>query len=362
MHDASSIEEVQHFVREERYVRATGAGTKHALSRDANLCVKNLTGVLEYQPSEYTFTALAGTPIREVQRQLAENGQYLPFDPPFQEAGATLGGTVAAGLSGPGRFRYGGLRDFLLGVRLVNGLGDVVYGGGKVVKNAAGFDLPKLMIGALGQFGVLVEFTFKVFPAREASETICVEMADVSESIETMNRLASSHAEIDHLDLEPPGKLWIRISGMRDALAGRKERLRELIPATASVHDFDDTIWDHVREFRWVPSGHGVVKIPLAPLDIIKLEKAVATYDADIPRRYSVGGNLVWLGWPPSLSEPELARLLATVNRPALTIRGEWLQPLYSGNNGEAFADRLRSVFDPDGKFSANPAAIAEDA
>ncbi len=103
MYHAESISDVQQFVRDRSHVVATGAGTKSALSRHANLGVGKLSGVLQYQPSEYTFTALAGTPVRAVQQQLAANRQYLPFDPPLVDSGATLGGTVAAGLSGPGR-------------------------------------------------------------------------------------------------------------------------------------------------------------------------------------------------------------------------------------------------------------------
>src|SRR4029450_4463398 len=90
---------------------------------------------------------------------LAARGQSLRCDPFLLDAGATLGGTVAAGLSGPGRFRYGGLRDFILGVRFVDGLGRLMHMGGKVVKNAAGFDLPKFLVGSLGRFGVLAELT-----------------------------------------------------------------------------------------------------------------------------------------------------------------------------------------------------------
>src|SRR5207253_6842143 len=123
-----------------------------------------LRGITEYDPSEFTFTAGAGTPVREIVAALAESGQYLPFDPMLVEAGATLGGTVAAGLSGPGRFRFGGVRDFILGVRFVDGAGRLLRMGGKVVKNAAGFDLPKFFCGSLGRFGLIVEATFKVFP------------------------------------------------------------------------------------------------------------------------------------------------------------------------------------------------------
>ena len=106
-----------------------------------------LNGVLEYEPSEFTFTALAGTPVRDIAAILAERGQYLPFDPMLVGAGSTLGGTVASGLSGPGRFRFGGLRDFILGVRFVDGGGRLLRLGGKVVKNSAGFDVPKFFVG-----------------------------------------------------------------------------------------------------------------------------------------------------------------------------------------------------------------------
>src|SRR5207253_308179 len=137
-----------------------------------------LRGITEYDPSEFTFTAGAGTPVREIVAALAERGQYLPFDPMLADAGATLGGTVAAGLSGPGRFRFGGLRDFILGVQFVDGEGRVLRMGGKVVKNAAGFDLPKFFVGSVGRFGILTELTFKVFPRPVATRTLRLDAKD----------------------------------------------------------------------------------------------------------------------------------------------------------------------------------------
>ena len=153
---------------------AVGAGTKLKLSAvdGVKVSTSGLSGILEYDASEFTFTALAGTPVREIAAALKERGQYLPFDPMLAEAGATLGGTVAAGLSGPGRFRFGGIRDFILGVRFVDGAGRLLRMGGKVVKNAAGFDLPKFFVGSLGRFGVLAELTFKVFPRGAATLTL----------------------------------------------------------------------------------------------------------------------------------------------------------------------------------------------
>src|SRR4051812_30056493 len=169
-----SVKELVDAVRSTPHLLAVGAGTKPRLSAvDAvKLSTARLRGIIEYDPSEFTFTAAAGTTIREIAATLEERGQYLPFDPMLVAAGATLGGTVAAGLSGPGRFRFGGLRDFILGVRFVDGMGRLLRMGGKVVKNAAGFDLPKFFVGSLGRFGVLAEMTFKVFPRPIASRTL----------------------------------------------------------------------------------------------------------------------------------------------------------------------------------------------
>src|SRR3954452_8884954 len=168
-----SFAELVDAVRSTPHLLAVGAGTKPRLSSvDAvKLSTARLRGISEYDPSEFTFTAAAGTPIREIAAALAERGQYLPFDPMLVDAGATLGGTVAAGMSGPGRFRFGGLRDFILGVRFVDGNGRLLRMGGKVVKNAAGFDLPKFFVGSLGRFGGLAEITFKVFPRPSSSLT-----------------------------------------------------------------------------------------------------------------------------------------------------------------------------------------------
>ena len=176
----ATIAELQDFTRSQSQpqgvarLAARGGEQAGPICRDGSSLVETggLSGLLEYEPQEFTFTALAGTPLAEIEQALSAHGQFLPFDPPLVQAGATLGGCVASGLSGPGRYRYGGLRDFLLGVRFVDWQGQLVSSGGKVVKNAAGFDLPKLMIGSLGQYGILAELSFKVFPRPEAYATL----------------------------------------------------------------------------------------------------------------------------------------------------------------------------------------------
>src|SRR5690606_22830564 len=165
----TAVEEVAAAVRELDAIHVVGAATKSALAAprcDAVRCeLTLLSGVVEHQPSEFLITALAGTPVGQRQGTLAGHRQYFRFDPPRVDAGATIGGTLAAGLSGPGRLRYGGIRDFIMGVRFVDGLGNVVTAGGRVVKNAAGYDMPKLMVGSCGYLGALVEVTLKVFPS-----------------------------------------------------------------------------------------------------------------------------------------------------------------------------------------------------
>jgi len=174
-----AVQVLQRELRCHERVLPRGGGSKPALSTPpegvAVLDVSGLRGITEHDPDELTVTALAGTPVAAVRDALAAHGQHLPFDPPLVAAGATLGGVVAAGTSGPGRFRHGGVRDFVIGARFLDGDGELVGGGGRVVKNAAGFDLPRLLVGSMGRLGVLVEVAFKVFPAPPAWGTLITE-------------------------------------------------------------------------------------------------------------------------------------------------------------------------------------------
>lgn len=222
-------------------VLAVGAETKPRLSavEAVKISTRRLSGVTEYEPSEFTFSALAGTPLREIVAALEEKGQYLPFDPMLIESGGTIGGAVASGLSGPGRFRYGGVRDFILGVRFVDGLGRLLRLGGKVVKNAAGFDVPKFLVGSLGRFGVIGEVTFKVFPKPESTLTLQMPF-----SREKMAGLANSRFEVDALDVPPGGEiLLVRLAGPGKAL----EALAKEIGGEIT----DPGVWRGIRETPW---------------------------------------------------------------------------------------------------------------
>lgn len=337
-----------------------GAGTKPALSCDATITTAGLSGILEYEPSEYTFTALAGTPLSEIRDALAENGQSLPFDPPLVEAGATLGGTTACGLSGPGRFRYGGIRDFILGVKMVTGEGRAVFGGGKVVKNAAGFDIPKLVTGSLGRFGVLVELTFKVFPTPQTWTTIRADFSGIEAANSAMIRLAMSQEELQCLDLEPPGRIWLRIGGLSAAVSARIDRVQNLLrQADSDVQveslsgDEDIQVWNDAREFRWVPEGRSLIKFPISPAQVVKAEQLLSKADIENSRRYSVGGNVFWLAVPESTGEDQVNGLCQQLGRPALALTGSWSVPQRGPQHGQEFTNRLLSVFDPDARFGA---------
>ncbi len=353
METASTIADVQAAVRSRTRVHATAGGSKSALSAGANLSLTGLSGVTQYDPSEYTFTALAGTPISEVAAQLAKHGQYLPFDPPWADDGATLGGSIAAGLSGPARYRYGGIRDFLLGVRIVDGHGNVIRGGGNVVKNVAGFDIPKLVTGSLGRFGIIVEASFKVFPAPESTATILAELPNLQTAMAMVDRLAVSPLDLMCLDLEPPGKLWIRIGGIGDALHARLTRLTTLLEKEATIATFteDAEIWHDAANMRWARKCSHMVKLPLVPTDVMRLEKRIARWNGEVTRRYSVGGNVAYLAWNDPNITDTLQSTLRSANRRAIALQGDWDSPLLGPVDNNAMKQRLLQALDPDGKF-----------
>lgn len=361
-----TVDEIGEIVRSHRRVLARGGGSKPALSTpaDAETTVIDLSpirGVQVYDPGEFTFTALAGTPLAEVSAMLTERGQYLPFDPPLAGAGATLGGTVAAGLSGPGRYRYGGVRDFLIGIRFVNGRGEIVRGGGNVVKNAAGFDFPKLMVGSLGRLGILTELTFKVFPAPATTASLRAHFADLDAAVDALVRLSQSKFDLDALDLVPgDGEvvLWVRLGGLATALPQRLDRLSALIREAGTPRHAPRQIdlfgqgepapyWAEMETMGWRSVDNLLVKIPVTPKRVRQLDPMLAAQGAH--RRYSSGGNTAWIGWPGAVDE--LDGLLRGQDLPGLLLAGPpgrlWLGQL----NGRTMLQRIAATLDPEGKL-----------
>ena len=352
---AESIPEAQEMVRDVRKLLPRGGGSKPALSTPteglAALDLAGLRGVLEYEPRELTFTALAGTPLAEIEQVLAERGQYLPFDPLLVERGATLGGTVAAGLSGPGRYHYGGVRDFLLGVRFVNSEGQVVRSGGKVVKNAAGFDFSKLMVGSCGSLGVLVETSFKVFPRPQAYVSLRQMNESLPDALVGLQRAAAARLDLDGLELEPNPDgyvLWVRLGGLRSALEKRLERLKAILGECQVLRDFEEgQVWRQAREFAWVPEGWSLIKVPLTPGRIPAVESYLAGKPVLV--RYSAGGQVAWL----ALKDPPLSMqgLFTEHGLNGLALFG----PPGKARLGEArdrpFYQRAKAALDPDHRF-----------
>jgi len=366
---AATVEDVQAIIQGSApgstKIQAQGASTKAALTQATDpvtqLDLRGLAGILEYEPGEYTFTALAGTPLHEIAAALAQHHQFMPFDPPLVQAGATLGGTVAAGLSGSGRYRYGGVRDFLIGVRFVDGQGRLVRGGGKVVKNAAGFDLPKLLVGSLGQLGVITEVSFKVFPQPESYATLQILYSDVQAALGGLQRVVDAHFDVYALDLlvdaqadsSAQYQLLIRLGGMPSLAGQRIAQLRQVIgrdvaiTGTMLTDAADAALWMTAREFDWVPPHAALVKVAVAVGQITQLEAALAPYA--VVRRYAVGGNLLWLAWTTTVST--LDALLRQLGLSGLVLRGAHTTPLIGMARGQFFMQRIKQALDPHQRF-----------
>jgi glycolate oxidase FAD binding subunit len=200
-------------------LRIRGGGTKdfygQALEGEI-LDTRAYAGVVAYDPTELVITVRGGTPLAEVEQVLAEKRQMLAFEPPHFGAAATIGGAVAAGLSGPRRATAGAVRDFVLGVRLMDGRGADLRFGGQVMKNVAGYDVSRVMAGALGTLGVILEVSLKVLPLPVAEATLKFEMPR-DRAIETMNRWGGKPLPIS-ATAYADGDLGVRLSGAAAAV------------------------------------------------------------------------------------------------------------------------------------------------
>jgi glycolate oxidase FAD binding subunit len=203
-----------------------GGGTKRFYGESPAglpLDVSPLSGITCYEPTELVVTARAGTPLQDLEALLQEHGQCLPFEPPRYAQGGTVGGMVAAGLSGPARASVGSVRDHVLGVTLLNGRAEVLTFGGQVTKNVAGYDVSRLMVGSLGILGVICDVSLKVLPRSVATETISFDW-DEARALETMCRWAAQPLPINATAWHA-GRLRVRLAGARAAVAAACERL-----------------------------------------------------------------------------------------------------------------------------------------
>lgn len=356
----TSAAEVAEAVRDCARVLPHGARSKPALSVPAEAGVRaldltRLRGMVEYEPTEYLFTALAGTTLREVAEVLAQHGQYLPFDPPLVQAGATLGGTVAAAMSGAGRVRFGGVRDFLCAVKWVDGRGTLVRGGARVVKNAAGFDFPKLFTGSCGRLGVLVELSFKVFPQPPSKRSLEIICPDAEEATARMAQISCQPWDVEALECLPgrggePVRLIARFMGNPPALAKRVPRIQSLLGLPSRVLDETEAtaFWSEAAEFSWAGSGSGLVKVPVSPRGFAPLLRRLATLDVQV--RVSMAGNLVVVAGEDGVMNGPLDRVLEESGLTGMRLRGAGA--IRPGLRAVPEAEtRIKAALDPDSRF-----------
>ena len=234
---------VQQAAAEKTPLRVVGGGSKDFLGRSVQGSVLSVTehqGIVNYQPKELVLTARAGTPLRQIEAELASRGQMLPFEPPHFGDNATLGGTIASGLSGPRRPYSGSARDFVLGARIINGSGEILQFGGEVMKNVAGYDLSRLMVGALGSLGVLLEISMKVLPAPEQEITL-VQERDPADAFDAMNRWAGQPLPLSAACYDGL-RVRVRLSGAPGALQAAHALIGgELVQE-------DEAFWHSLRE------------------------------------------------------------------------------------------------------------------
>jgi FAD/FMN-containing dehydrogenase len=206
----------------------------------------------EHRPQDLTVTAGAGITLEELQSRLARCGQWLPVDPPFPQE-VTVGQLIAKNLSGPRRFGYGALREYLLGLTALVGNGEVVRLGGKVVKNVAGYDLHRLFVGSRGSLGIILEATFKLLPLPEEEIFLRLATPELEEALEWIERIVSSDLQPVVLDLfreatttEKTGcyELVVGFAGLREEVSWQKKRWEALgFPAEPASLDYEEIFW-----------------------------------------------------------------------------------------------------------------------
>jgi len=226
-------------------LRIRGSGSKDFYGNETQgelLDTRSHAGVVSYEPTELVLTARCGTLLSDLNEVLLKQGQILPFEPPHFGPGATLGGCVAAGLSGPRRASAGALRDFVLGAKIVDGRGRPLSFGGQVMKNVAGYDVSRLLAGSLGTLGLILEVSLKVLPKPAAERTLRMTLTQ-AKALESMNRWAGQPLAISATAWRD-GQLHLRLSGAERALAAGAEKLGgESVAAEAAAR-----FWEGVRE------------------------------------------------------------------------------------------------------------------
>lgn len=366
-----------------------GGGTKSEMGRpiftDKILSSQELTGITAYNPAELVVSARAGTPLAIINTELAKNGQCLAFEPMDHRpllgstGEPTIGAVAAINNSGPRRLVAGAARDSLLGIRFVNGRGDIVSNGGRVMKNVTGLDLVKLMTGSWGTLGFLTEVTFKVLPVAETEATLLLRGLDDEAAANAMAHAMASTTEVSgaaHLpDLAAAQLLGgssataLRLEGFAESVRSRIERLTALFATSAETEQLEGqqsaALWRDVRDVRPFADKKSIVwRVSTKPSEAHAFVMALRMHAA-IDAYYDWQGGLVWLSLEDDDPHDELIRetLHSHGGGHAMLVRAHseyrLLTPVFEPQSAavDELSRRIREAFDPSGMF--NPGRMA---
>ena len=294
-----------------------GQGSKRGLLRPVqaarSLSTRGLTGVTLYRPAELIISARAGTPLAEIEAVLAEKGQQLIAESPYLNgvfgtiAPPSIGGVVAANLSGPRRITWGATRDHVMGLRFINGAGEAIRSGGRVLKNVTGLDLCKLLSGSFGTLGVITEVTLKVLPAPEASATLLIETADLASAVAALSAgLGSPFGVSAAAALPGTGHVLaaLRLEDFAASVAYRMEKLRGVLGGFGAQRVMEDAesriFWRGVREVEplQVMPDEAIWRVSVRPSAGPQIAAAVSAIGGRVMLDW--GGGLVWIAASPS--------------------------------------------------------------
>ena len=273
------------------------------------MTLSGLSGIELYEPGALTLVAKAGTPVAEISAALAEAGQRLAFEPMDHRAllgtsgTPTIGGVVAANVSGPRRIQVGACRDFLLGVRFVDGQGNIIKNGGRVMKNVTGYDLVKLMAGSYGTLGAITEVAFKVLPSLPATGVLLIEGLDNAEAIRVMSKALGSPYEVTGAAHTPKGLdgdpvTMLRLEGFEEAVTYRGKALQDYLGRSGAFERAPERTtagWAWVRDVTPLAAHQGDIwRLSCKPSDGAELARR-AMGDETL---FDWGGGLIWVAVP----------------------------------------------------------------
>jgi glycolate oxidase FAD binding subunit len=348
---STTIDNFRQHVLARKPLRIRGGGSKDFYGGPLTgevLDTRVHSGILGYEPTELVITAKCGTPLSEIKSALAKRRQFLPCELPNFGGEATVGGAVAAGLSGPRRMSAGSLRDFVLGVRIMDGSGHELKFGGEVMKNVAGYDVSRLLAGSLGTLGLILDVSIKVLPCPVAEATLQLEMPQAN-ALEQMNRWGGQPLPISATCWEG-NVLSVRLSGAEAAVRSATAELGgELVPAAQA-----DEFWDALCQQRTVFFAG---EIPLWRLSLPSVTPPLELPGATL---IEWGGAQRWLRG--DLGASRMHQTLEKLGGHATMFRGGVkeagvFQPLPPALM--AIHRRLKAVFDPHGVF--NPGRLVTE-